>query len=287
MSTTLETYNVNGFVFKRVIAQLGVLIDENRNYIPTFCNQKCIANNRYQGPGIYAYQEVSKEIVDSIFSVPTYGGCSFKRQWSWANTHEQFVKLPGDTYNGIVWSPEFASCGVEFIPNYILDDDALHPIQRLGCRTSNWVMLKNRNTGKEYTIISVHGNGGIKNKKRLQLFRSLFSEIVSKSIVNPIIIGDFNLMPDDLYKMFAEEQYVYNEMFPFQPLEKYIPSVNKYKITNRNYKANFFERIDWALIGKNINVYSEYIPNFDNVPVPIKGQTKKPSDHVWVRYMID
>jgi endonuclease/exonuclease/phosphatase family metal-dependent hydrolase len=285
----VETYNVGGYLDGRPIAQLGIIKSSDGQYIATDKNQKTTSSGHFQTAGIYAYQEVPKSLVDTLHSIVTNGGYTFAQQYSWSNGGERtapFVKTYGSTYNGIVWSPEVQKVADEITPSYLRDDEALPPAKRLGCRTSNWVVLMNKATGTRYTIISVHGNSGANDAKRTRLISALIGEAVAKKFTNPVILGDFNMKPDTLYALVEHEKCNHRDHFPFQNLESYIPEANKRKITNSNPADSFFERLDWGLFAKNIVVHGEHIPSFANIPPPKPDQKVKQSDHVWVRYIV-
>ncbi len=154
----------------------------------------------------------------------------------------------GTSSNLLVWSSNFNKIE-EIVPKYINDDKGnRNNDTHLGIRSTNFVKLQFLDTDLIYTCIVVHGND--EKDKRTKLLKSIFLQSMgSNSIVNPIIIGDFNCEFYEIYDILTEIEKEtklprkFNIDFLSDNSEN-ITYSNKY---TRNKKELVEARFDWIL----------------------------------------
>lgn len=282
----VETFNVNNKrdTSGRINAQIGLL--SYGKYSSHGLRMVGPNNDVEQKKGIYLYQELNAsnqydDMRGTGYDGQSYcltqggtnqgGGVITMRQYSWAKKHgtNQFERKNGDTLNAIVWTPQFKLLDV-ILPKYWETDlDNRNPVTRLGCRSTPWTILQDTETNKIYTVISVHGNSGSNDVKRLELLSNLLTE--SADFQNPIIGGDFNLVTDVFMNQLSKPDNL-------KPISRYVTNPNK--ITHINNGTNFEGRLDWILFGNNIKVSEEHIEDIT------RRNRASPSDHALVRYII-
>ncbi len=105
----------------------------------------------------------------------------------------------------VIWNKDIFMLDKLITPEY-KKTSCVHGGSEIGIRSTHFVMLLNRNTYKNFMVMSVHANGGSNNnKKRKILLESIFDEVANYQI--PIIIaGDFNTRRNDFMEIMKKYQ---------------------------------------------------------------------------------
>lgn len=335
----IETYNCNldkNIGLGRFKAQMGV--DSATSYKTGLK----MYNNIIQQKGIYLYQEVRDSIKDDftrdniyvqtiknctyfnedvcfLVGDPVNTGCmlltyqvSFRKPGGSAKnaivmkefTDHEMVRT--QSYNAVVWTPQFELDNIR-IPRYVVDDQDKTYGNRTGHRTTPWVLLKDRYTGKMYATISIHGNSGEYNPKRIELIRSLCKEADSYAALGMSVIvgGDLNMDVEELGLTFSGRNVPSQNNQEFKDIinktkqmkvrpstlsqispSKYLKhtfdnKVENFPVTHINIQNNFRGSLDWIFVSKDMNVKTSIV---DKLEIP---NARNPSDHTPVRIVVD
>lgn len=131
----------------------------------------------------------------------------------------------------------------------------------IGIRTTPWVILTD-NKNRLFIVISVHANNN--QQKRKMLLKSLFAEakVHEKSGYIPIIAGDFNELPTELFK------YVDNSM-----QSSWVNGEKR--ITHCNPKKEFFGYLDYIFVRKDIALSKVNIYGIDQINQQMSNKMNK------------
>lgn len=168
----------------------------------------------------------------------------------------------------VLWNPTKFICVGNTIPKY-QETSMTHGGSEIGSRTSPWICLKHKETGKTLHVLSFHGS--INDTKRSTLIKSILSDIhcrlfVTKPIV--IVAGDFNAKPLEI-QSYKEPDMTFVGDFT--------------KVTHINpSNTDFTTRLDYFCVSTSINFISEEVEGIEqnNEKSKMKsGMEKHGHDH--------
>jgi hypothetical protein len=168
----------------------------------------------------------------------------------------------------VLWNPTKFMCVGKVIPTY-QETSMTSGGSELGSRTSQWIHLKHKETGKILRVLSLHGS--VHNTKRSILIESVLADIHLRSTVSkPIVIiaGDFNAKSSEIqsYK---------------KPDMTFVGDFTKVTHVNPS-NTDFTTRLDYFCISTSINFISEEVEGIeqnDNRSVMKSGMKKHGHDH--------
>ncbi|ATZ81138.1 hypothetical protein BMW23_1094 [Bodo saltans virus] len=242
-----------------------------------------------------------EEITEYDYCVIYYGNriCGhFKRQKSWNfNYHgaqrghpirlSDFTdKKDGstyDSYNGMVWSPEFKFVNMELL-KYMANQKNGQKTPRLGYRTSNLITLSYKDM--IFHTVSIHGLIGDKNMNLLnQLEHQLNDKAYKENNMNVILGGDYNMTPQILAQYNTNgimNTFVHDNQKRFTHINlkrdsKNLQNWHEYKNTGIGY--SFMDKLDWIFFrfSNQLRYVGSYTGDLDMVV-----DRKNKSDHVRV-----
>ena len=322
----IETYNCN----------LDPKIREGR--LESQMDGVKLYNRAEQGIGIYLYQEIGQDIFDfynnagrvtpnkNLYCDQVFcytinrpkvkmPGMLMSKQFSFKNVAERgkaknWIVDSTNSYNAVVWTPSFKLLGIH-IPGYMVSDkDDLDWGNRIGSRTTPWVILHNRENNTHYAAISIHGNSGPANIKRHRLLKSLCADIETIRRENPgikfIVGGDLNMTPDEVV-INSTNALVTKDMIQ-TPLNTQPSREFKYNIVpcgglihtcdydikqknfiithwNKNPETGeiFQGKLDWLFVSNDLDVTFSIT---DDVKTDKNPNILNPSDHAPVRIKV-
>ena len=309
----IETYNVDQIKqyagedsVGRIMAQIGYHRGKRRFYGYGLRETRYGRKKRAvkQPKGIYFYQELTsntpklinqeikglrKRSTDGYFNKPYYlrnnykaqgGGMCLALQYSWTGPKPKMQ--PGNSYNGIVWTPQFKYVGT-IEPAYFKKDKNNKNVRtRIGCRSTPWVLLWDEEEDIEYAVISIHGNvpkiGNLRAQKNYKLMKqlSLQAQYLQDKGYYPIMAGDLNMKKRAV-------DVLTDEIGPDLHSLALCPGT----ITHLNVNEMFFGRLDWIIADADVEAVYEQIDDLftRKEMMEEKGYTL-PSDHALVRAIV-
>ena len=326
----IETYNCN----------LDPKIREGR--LESQMDGVKLYNRAEQGIGIYLYQEIGQDIFDfynnagrvtpnkNLYCDQVFcytinrpkvkmPGMLMSKQFSFKNVAERgkaknWIVDSTNSYNAVVWTPSFKLLGIH-IPGYMVSDkNDLDWGNRIGSRTTPWVILHNRENNTHYAAISIHGNSGPANIKRHRLLKSLCADIGKIRGDNPgiqfIVGGDLNMDVHELHMTFNidglpgnnkelkdaitrhKSQNITPANWRDKPLcngltHTYETNIATFIIThwNKNPETGeiFQGKLDWLFVSNDLKVTFSIT---DDVKTDKNPNILNPSDHAPVRIKV-